>query len=912
MIRPSVLGLLLLLAIPLLSPSEGDASAAERRAQFVLGTSSQPDNLVAPSLAKSGSGSDNNDDGGGNSGSGSGSGGGDDNSGSGNSGSGNSGNDDGNSGSGSGNDNSDDSGDDSGGSGNGGDDSGGGSGNSGSGSGGDDGVNGGNSGSGSGGGGGQQSDRIRREGRDREVIGGLQAELNARWEQRDDRTTFRVEVRNLLLDPPRTLTVCARSGATGAILVEGSLGLNAFGAGEFKIDSRNGVNVPTIEPGDQADVRLGSCASNTTSILSARIGGGGTSGVTTGTTTGNSGGGTTSAGGRIRREGRDRRIVSGARVELNARWEQRDDRTIFRAEVRNLPIDTSGPLNVCVLDATGGGLILSGQLSLNTFGSGEFKLDSRNGNEVPTVQSGDVVNVQQGSCSSSDTPILSAVIGGGISAIPREGSRIEREGRDRRIIDGAQVELNARWEQRDDRTTFRVEVERFVAAQGTTLNMCLISGSSGVVALEGRISLNTFGTGEFKIDSQNGDTVPVVEPGDVVVVHTGACSSGETPLLSATIGGAALSNATPLAACALPSVEALGSDDSKFLVVASGSDAEDGSLDPSIELFASDSDNNEALVALLEVGDKIRLRSGRDQIQIERAGGEQLVDNELEVHASASRFRVVCTVEDSQGMTGVDDVVVASGLSTDVRLSRNGIVNAATFGPAGTLDEAIAPGSIISLFGEFGAAVSQARQIPLPTELNDLSVTVNGVAAPLFFVSSGQINAQLPWSALQAGQTSGLVSVQVTSNGVSGSPRTVRVRDFAPGIFTFTYGGGPAVAMNLDGTLAQPHGSVPGVPSHPARAGEVLVILATGLGHASSSIQSGEAAGDTIIRTGTTPEVLIGGRKAQVVFSGLSPQFVGVNQLNVIAPEVEAGQHVSLQLRLGSMITSDDVTIAIE
>lgn len=36
------------------------------------------------------------------------------------------------------------------------------------------------------------------------------------------------------------------------IPVEDSLALNAFGAGEFKIDSRNGVNVPTTEPGDQA------------------------------------------------------------------------------------------------------------------------------------------------------------------------------------------------------------------------------------------------------------------------------------------------------------------------------------------------------------------------------------------------------------------------------------------------------------------------------------------------------------------------------------------------------------------------------------------------------------------------------------------------------------------------------------
>ena len=927
----AVAWLLVLLSIPMLFPSSGAASAADSRSSFGL-TAAESDNTVPSSLAKSGSGGEDDDDDSGNSGSGSGgnnsgSGGGDDD-------------DDGeeNSGSGSGGDNNDDDGeDDNSGSGSGGDDEEGD--NSGSGNGEDDGEEeddnsgpgGGddngegeddNSGSGSGddddeeddtsgpgSGGDERDDRIRREGRDRETIGGVQAELNARWEQRDDRTIFRVEVRNLILDPPETLTVCAISATTGTVLVEGSLTLNSFGAGEFKIDSRKGANVPIIEPGDQADVRLGSCASATTPLLSARIGGGG--GVL-GDAPGDGPGDPLPNGSRIRREGRDRRIISGVQVELNARWEQRDDRTIFRAEIRNLLIDSAEPLNVCVLDGSDGSLILSGPLALNAFGSGEFKLDSRNGDEVPPVEPGDIVHVQQGGCSSGDSPILSATIGGGVSTIPREGDRIRREGRDREIVDGVEVELNARWERRDDRTTFRVEVERFLAHQGETLSVCLISGASGNVVLEGQVALNSLGTGEFKVDSRNGDAVPVAEPGDIVNVQTEACSSGASALLSATIGSGAISDSSPAASCGLEVAETHGSDDTEFFVAASGAHAEDGSLDPTIELFAIDSENNDVLVTLLEVRDKLRLRSGRDRIEVELADGGELVDNEFEVRAEAPSFRLSCTVSDSEGMVGVDDVSVAPGVSTTVRLNRNGVLNAATFGPAGSVDEAVAPGSIISLFGEFGVGPSQAQQVPLPSELNDLSVTINGVPVPLFFVSARQINAQLPWSALKAGQTAGLASVQVTANGLAGLPRTVRIRDFAPGIFTLQAGTGPAVAMNLDGTLAQPRHSVPGINSRPARAGEVLVILATGLGPAAQSIQAGEAAGDEIIRTEATPDVLIGGLKAQIVFSGLSPEFVGVNQLNVITPNVDGGQEVSLQIRLGSTLTRDEVTIAVE
>jgi uncharacterized protein (TIGR03437 family) len=58
--------------------------------------------------------------------------------------------------------------------------------------------------------------------------------------------------------------------------------------------------------------------------------------------------------------------------------------------------------------------------------------------------------------------------------------------------------------------------------------------------------------------------------------------------------------------------------------------------------------------------------------------------------------------------------------------------------------------------------------------------------------------------------------------------------------------------------------------------------------------------------------VLIGGIPANVPFSGLSPSFVGVNQLNVTIPTgVTAGDAVPLQIRIGGITTSAQATLAI-
>jgi len=206
-------------------------------------------------------------------------------------------------------------------------------------------------------------------------------------------------------------------------------------------------------------------------------------------------------------------------------------------------------------------------------------------------------------------------------------------------------------------------------------------------------------------------------------------------------------------------------------------------------------------------------------------------------------------------------------------LGTNPVVNGASF------DTPVSPGSLVSIFGSNLAPVTmQAGFIPLPVLLG-VSVQFNGINAPLLYVSPTQINAQMPWEI----SSTSIVSVVVINNMVSSNAQSVAIAPFGPGVFaTGIY----AIAIHQDGTLAAPPGAPFAPPaSHPAAPGEILEVLATGLGATSPPGITGTNSLDAERMTAATPTVLIGGVQARVTFSGLSPQFVGVDQVNVVVPE---------------------------
>lgn len=240
------------------------------------------------------------------------------------------------------------------------------------------------------------------------------------------------------------------------------------------------------------------------------------------------------------------------------------------------------------------------------------------------------------------------------------------------------------------------------------------------------------------------------------------------------------------------------------------------------------------------------------------------------------------------------------------------ILNAASF----MTGIPISGGELVAIFGtNLASQPAQADTIPISTSLGQVSVTVNGVAAPLLYVSQGQINAEVPWEAVPAG-LSGSVPVVVTANGVKSAATMITVGSVSPGVFAIN---GHAVAIIATsptdpryGTLAAPPGSIPHLTTNRVHAGDVLEVLATGVGQVNPPGITGNNSLDEKRKTVATPVVLIGGSSAHVSFSGLSPQFVGVYQLNVVVPQIGASDTVPLQIQMGGITSPAANTIAVQ
>jgi uncharacterized protein (TIGR03437 family) len=227
--------------------------------------------------------------------------------------------------------------------------------------------------------------------------------------------------------------------------------------------------------------------------------------------------------------------------------------------------------------------------------------------------------------------------------------------------------------------------------------------------------------------------------------------------------------------------------------------------------------------------------------------------------------------------------------------------------------ETLAPGTIASLFGaNLAPGIASAISEPIPTELGGVSVSANGILAPLFYVSATQINFQLPWELL--GQSR--ASIIVTVNGSASAAQTILPpQAVSPGIFTLNSMGSGQGAIQIANTaiFAAPPNILPAALARPANRGEFITIYCSGLGDVSPRPATGAAApGNPLSNTLLMPSVMIGGASALVTFAGLSPGFVGLYQVNVQVPDASpTGEEVQVVMTIGG-VNSNTVTIAVQ
>jgi uncharacterized protein (TIGR03437 family) len=185
----------------------------------------------------------------------------------------------------------------------------------------------------------------------------------------------------------------------------------------------------------------------------------------------------------------------------------------------------------------------------------------------------------------------------------------------------------------------------------------------------------------------------------------------------------------------------------------------------------------------------------------------------------------------------------------------------------------LGPGNIVQIYGSGLAGQATAPAVlPLPTEVNGTSVIIGGVTAPLFYVSPGQINAQIPFE-LAAGNQYQLI---VSANGALTTPQPIQLTPAVPAILQFN--SGEVVAQHQDGTLIQ--------DSSPAAPGEYVTIYLTGLGATDIAVPSGAPSPSSpLANVLDTPVVTLNDNQVLLQFAGLTPGAVGLYQINFQVPQ---------------------------
>ena len=205
-----------------------------------------------------------------------------------------------------------------------------------------------------------------------------------------------------------------------------------------------------------------------------------------------------------------------------------------------------------------------------------------------------------------------------------------------------------------------------------------------------------------------------------------------------------------------------------------------------------------------------------------------------------------------------------------------GIVNAASFSPITT---SYAPGELVSIFGQFsGVATAGISSLPVATTLGGVQVLINGIAAPVFYVSATQITAMIPYEV-----TGGSATFKVLANGATSNPVTVYLDLSAPGVYTSTQNGiGAGAVLHANYT--------PVTTASPAQPGETVLLYLNGLGITTPQVADGAAAPATPLSIFTGDLLLFlddsvgNGVDPAIQFAGLAPGYAGLYQINFTLP----------------------------
>jgi uncharacterized protein (TIGR03437 family) len=267
-------------------------------------------------------------------------------------------------------------------------------------------------------------------------------------------------------------------------------------------------------------------------------------------------------------------------------------------------------------------------------------------------------------------------------------------------------------------------------------------------------------------------------------------------------------------------------------------------------------------------------------------------------------------------------------------------ISAITSGASFLNTDTAAPEEIISLFANGLGSTNDLTGIFPATSAQGVSVTFNGIAAPIFALAAtgSQINlivpAELP--------TTGTVQVQLTTPTGTSVNFPLIMDTAVPGIFLTTDPSNPtaqiaaaqfantvwlvvptstATALQIPQNCTTSKANPLSICGQPAAPGDTLVVYLTGLGEATPNGSSSgtplatgvvaPVSGSPLYETVATPTVQLGGVAVTPLFSGIAPGTAGEYQIDFQVPTgVPEGDAVPLTVAMPGSSTGT-ATLAI-
>jgi uncharacterized protein (TIGR03437 family) len=198
------------------------------------------------------------------------------------------------------------------------------------------------------------------------------------------------------------------------------------------------------------------------------------------------------------------------------------------------------------------------------------------------------------------------------------------------------------------------------------------------------------------------------------------------------------------------------------------------------------------------------------------------------------------------------------------------VVNAAS----STAD--ISPGTLATIYGN-NLAGGTALAASATTTLGGVTVTIDGVAAPLLYVTANQINFQVPYEVETGSAVMTVVNGGYQSNGFS-----FEVAVATPAILVDSNQN--SISQNIDGSM--------NAPGNPAAPGSIVVVYMTGIGPLDNPLATGQLAPLSPLSSAELDySATIGGQSVQVLYLGMTPGFLGLAQANIMMPDVADGDY---------------------